>query len=227
MNDDKSRDERISSAIDGEASKEEMMAIAADTDLHAQAERWRANDASLRAAFDPIAESPIDEAMLSRLGLAEPHLPVAANDNPPWRRWLLPMGAVAAALVAMLTLGPLRSGPTDLDRALDATPSGEIAMVASAELQPILTVRARDGRWCREYAYRGNRDLACRDGGAWRLEARMRGTASQTGAVETAGGETGLDQAYAALAASDPLDRDEEQAAIAAGWRPAARSHVN
>lgn len=231
MSDNRSRDERVSAALDGEASKEEAGAIASDAGLRAQAERWRANDAAIRAAFDPVAESAIDEALLARLGLAAPSEqpgPSAANDNPPWRRWLLPAGAVAAGVAAMLALVPA-SGSIDLDRALDTTPSGQIAMVDGAELRPVLTVRAGDGRWCREYAYRGNRDLACRGTDGWSLEGRVTGPAAKPGEIQIAGGEaeTGLEVAYAKLDATDPVGPADERAAIAAGWQPAAGASVN
>lgn len=231
MSDEKSREEQIGAFLDGEASAEEANAIHSDPGLHAQAERWRANDAAMRAAFDPLAEAPIDDALLAQLGLAAPYAPSApeaANDNPPWRRWLVPAGAVAAGVAAMLALTPT-SPSTGLDRALDTTPSGRVAMVDGAELRPILTVRAGDGRWCREYAYRGNRDLACRGEDAWSLEARMGGAAANPGAIGIAGGEAGsaLEQAYDKLKASDALDPAAEQAAIAAGWQPAATTKVN
>lgn len=175
-----SREERLAAWLDGELHGTELEAfeaeLAADPELRTLADEWGANDALIAGAFAPVAEAPIDAAMLERLGLVEPAPIVvpppppslAANDNAPWwKRHALPLGgAIAASLAAALVLAT-RGGSPDRDPlslALDRTPS-----LASAELPdgrkitPALTARAADGRWCREFGDSGKVALACRD----------------------------------------------------------------
>lgn len=234
-----SREERLAAWLDGELHGTELEAfeaeLAANPELRTLADEWGANDALIAGAFAPVAEAPIDAAMLERLGLVEPAPIVvpppppslAANDNAPWwKRRALPLGgAIAASLVAALVLAP-RGGSPDRDPlslALDRTPS-----LASAELPdgrkitPALTARAADGRWCREFGEGGKVALACRDTkGFWTIEAQgAGGTSAGTGEYAVAAGtdDTVLDAAHRRLNLADPLDAAAEQALIAKEW---------
>jgi hypothetical protein len=225
-----SREERLAAWLDGELTGAELEAfeaeLAADPELAMLAEEWRANDSLIAGAFAPVAEGPIDPALLARLGLDEPAAPQAANDNPPWwKRHALPLGgAIAASLVAALLVAP-RGGETrdPLSLALDRTPSlAQANLPDGRTITPVLTARAADGRWCREFGESGEVAIACRhDDGSWSVEARAKGSvpADNSGfAVASGADDAGLVDTQQRLKLADPLDAGAEQALIAKGW---------
>ena len=230
------REARILAFLDGALDDAEQAAfeaeLAADPALAAEVERLAGNDALLRAAF--LLDEQVDEALLARMGLADPvpvAPPVAANDNPPWyRRFALPLGgAIAAGLALMLTIGmPGGNGTVGFSEALDATPSGQFAMLdGDRRLTPVLSFEAEDGRFCREFTLGqgagGNTGIACRDGDGWQVEALEGGAADLPDGTRiglAAGAENAaLDAAYARLGASDPLPAADEAALIAGNWK--------
>lgn len=230
-------DERLAAWLDGALSPNEAAAfereMEADPALARRAQEWKANDAFIAGALAPIAEAPIDADLLARMGLgleqaAVPQasaVPRAANDNPPWwRRHALPLGgAVAASLAAALLLAvPGGSQRDDFSVALDTTPSlGQVRLADGRTIQPTLTVRAADGRWCREYRSGAESGLACRDGEGWKVEATgKRSGPDGSGDIGLAAGADGsaLDAAYSRIGAGDPLGGAEEARLIAKGW---------
>jgi len=233
------RDEQLAAWLDGALPPVEAEAFAAevarDPSLAAQAEAWRAHDRQISDAL-VAAERPIDDALLARLGLnaapaAAPaagpaYAPAAANDNPRWpaRRWLAGGTALAASVAAavLLTLHGTVSGDP-LSDALDRTASQTSAQLADGRtIMPTLTVRAADGRWCREFREGAENALACRTGGRWSIEARAHGAAAgDAGGIAVAGGAdpAPLDSAYAKLKASDPLSAAEERRLLANRWQ--------
>ena len=233
MNDE--YDEKLAAWIDGAMSAAEAAAfeqeMAADPELARKAAAWKANDAFIMGALAPLADAPLDPDLLARMGLAEPApapIPQAANDNPPfWRRHALPLGgAIAASLVAALLLVQPRGGAGDagFTVALDTTPSLQVAKLADGRtIEPTLTVRAADGRWCREYRSADQSALACRDAQGWKVEATTgrTGPADQASGTTLAGGgdSSGLDAAYRKLGAGDPVGAQDEAQLIKQGWR--------
>ena len=223
-------DERLAAWLDGALAPEEAEAFAAELErnpaLAAKAEAWAANDRAMAGAFF-ASERPIDDDLIARLGLAAP-APVAANDNPRLARfgWIAAGSALAASVAAalMLTLRP-PAPVDDLSGALERTASLGTARLADGRtITPLLTVRAADGRWCREYREGGDTALACRGGaGRWTIEARARAAAAQdAGAIAVASGAdpAPLEAAYERLKASDPVGPADEQALIGKGWKP-------
>jgi hypothetical protein len=224
------QDERLAAWLDGALTEEEAAAFEAelqrDPALAARAASWKANDAFIAGAFAPLVDNRIDPALLRQLGL---FVPTAANDNPPW--WRRPSialsgAAVAAGLALVLVLtGQPGSRATDpLSLALDTTPSLQQAKLADGRtIEPRLTVRAGDGRWCREFASAGTISLACRDKARWQVigsgEAKGDHPAAD-GTVVLAGGPDGaaLDAAYARIGAGDPVNGAEEAKLIAGNW---------
>ncbi|MES2301452.1 MAG: hypothetical protein V4521_05155, partial [Pseudomonadota bacterium] len=160
-------------------------------------------------------------------GLGQPNPPLAANDNPVWwKRHALPLGgAIAASIAAALLIVP--NGPAEssdaLSLALDHTPSlAQATLPDGRTITPILTARAGDGRWCREFGDGGEVALACRDAkGVWAIEAKAKGAApADNTAFAVASGKDSavLDAANARLKTADPLDAQAERALIAKEW---------
>lgn len=231
MNDE--LEERLAAWLDGampdaEAAEFEQL-LESDPALAERAANWRANDQFIAGAFAPLAEQAIDPALLARMGLAEPAIPAAANDNPPWwrgRELALGGGALAAGLALVLVLlgqGGNPARPDALTLALDSTPSLKVARLADGRsIEPRLTVRAADGRWCREFAEGERLALACRGEQGWQVVGEGQATSAQQGGkVVLAGGtdSSALDAAYRQIGASDPLDGATEAQLIAGGWR--------
>ncbi|OYU37065.1 hypothetical protein [Novosphingobium sp. PASSN1] len=222
-------DERLAAWLDGALSAEETEAFAAELEanpaLAAKAEAWQANDRALAGAFF-ANERPIDDELLARLGLAAA-APVAANDNPRSARfgWLSAGSAIAASVAAALFFTLRPPAPIDdLSGALDRTASLVTAQLADGrKVTPTLTVRAADGRWCREFRDGADNALACRGAaGSWKVEARTRaGEAQDSGTIAVASGAdpAPLESAYAKLGAADPVGAADEQALIAKGWK--------
>lgn len=224
-------DERLAAWLDGALSPDEAAAfereLESNPELARRAAEWQANDAFLKGALAPLAETPVDGDLLARMGLAEPAAaPLAANDNQPfWRRHALPLGgAVAASLAALLLLAvPQRGAELDaLSLALDTTPSLTATRLADGRtIQPTLTVRAADGRWCREFRDNAKTALACRGDKGWTIEgeAAATGPAASNEIGLAAGGDgAGLDAVYRRIGASDPVGQPEETALIKQGW---------
>lgn len=219
-------DQRLAAWLDGAMTPEEAGAFAAelatDPDLAARAESWRANDAFIAGALAPLAQAPVEPELLALMGL---DAPAAANDNPPWwRRHALPLGgALAASLALVLVMvQPRQQSPDALSLALESTPSLRQARLADGRtIEPTLTVKAADGRWCREFREAGKIGLACRKDGHWAIEAQARGEGPASGGdIGLAAGAdaSALAAAYRRIGASDPLDATREAALIGQGW---------
>ena len=232
---DEKRAERLAAWLDGAMNEADAAAFAAEMEcdpaLAERAARWRANDQAIAQAFAPMANETIDPALVARLGLATPvAAPSAANDNPPWWRRHLPLtGALVASAAAALALVIMpRGGQAPLDplsQALETTPSlAQASLADGRRIVPMLTVRAADGRWCREYRGDGRIGLACRGANGWTVEAEGKasnGEAPSGDDYALASGADGaaLEGAYRRLGATDPVDGTTETAAIAAHWQ--------
>lgn len=225
-------DRRLSAWLDGALSDAEAAEFEQEVErnraLAERAANWRENDRLIADTLSPVANEPIDQEMLFRLGLAEgAGTNAAANDNLPWwrQRWLPVGGAIAASVVAALALmqHPQR-GVSDggLSAALDRTPALQAAMLSDGtSITPILTAKAEDGRWCREYRIGGRAGLACRDRDGWKVEAESSAAGEvNTGEIGLAAGEAdaAIDSANENLKMSDPIDALEEKSLIAKGW---------
>lgn len=229
-------DQQLTAFLDGAMDEVEAQAfevrLAGDPELAARAEGWLANDRRVVAALTPLADAPIGADLLARMGLAETaaraasSIHVAANDNPPWwRRYALPLGgALAASLAAVLLLVP-RGGQApqrDMSFALETGRAlHPVKLADGSSVTPTLTVRAADGRYCREFRSDATVGLACRASGRWQIEAQGAGTGPADGAtIAVASGADGsaLDAAYRKLGASDPLHAKAEAELIAGGW---------
>ena len=185
---------------------------------------------------------PVPDHLLALLAPPVPVIDLAAERErraarvaAPAPRW----GRYGAALAATLVLGVLLG--TEVPRPssdgilttsagfsarLETTPSAQaVALNDGAKLTPVLSFVRRNGQPCRQFALdAGNRQqagIACRAGGRWTVEALVPHAPSVNGGgYATAGGaDDGLDAAFAALKAGDPLDTKAEAAVIARGWK--------
>lgn len=249
----KNLDERISAFLDGEMSEKEMLAfedeMASDDELAASVTAFGDADSLLQQAFDEPIQRGVDDALLARMGLSEMteanrlmakrdaaqtsgSTPAPANDNPPfWRKWAFPAGgAIAAGLAVMLYFGGGAGTGYDAEfnRALDETPSLEVAALPDGtSLSPLLSFRAGDGRYCREFTEsrdgQGRTALACRGNDGWQVEASQKGAVrlADNGSITPASGadSSSLDEAYERLNAGDPIAAQEEAKLIGADWK--------
>jgi hypothetical protein len=139
----------------------------ADPALAALAVQWRENDRRIREALSESRSGLLPEATLALLAPPDP-VPHADNDNP--RRmgrriaWgLVAFGTLAAASLALFLNIGSGAAVDPLSQALDRTPSlAEASLPDGRRIVPSLTVRAADGRWCREYRSGETLTLACR-----------------------------------------------------------------
>lgn len=233
------RDERIAAYLDRQMSNETMAVFEAemeqDPTLADEVARLMENDALLRSAFDAPLHEAADDAVIARMGLASPPV-LAANDNAPFlRKWRWPLGSALAASVALAFFMQAKPGSrTDAQfaSAMDSLMSRQTAQLdGGATLTPVLSFRAEDGRYCREYVVSGGEDagsgIACRDNDGWMVEAQIKASAriADPSRIETASGadEAALAEAYTRLGASDPLDAQKEKQAIADSWKKNAK----
>jgi hypothetical protein len=253
--DDMNRDqERISAWLDGAMNPQEAAAfeheIEGNPELASLIEQWQGNDARLRAAYDTAEVGTISDALLGRLGLADPQPAdnvVALNDFRAQRdqrlhdkaatsKWRWPLvGSIAASLVAVVAIGSFWlqnpggiEGEAAFQTAMDNTNSGSaVALNNSEKLTPILSFKAGDGRFCREFAVSGpaagHQGIACKSDSRWKVEAYVKGgrALQSNGEIQTAGGEDGasLDAAYSRLNAGDPLGAEKEKSLISNSWQ--------
>lgn len=220
------RDERLAAWLDGALSPEDAAAfeaeLAAYPELAERAANWRANDAWVSEALEPLAAAPIEPELLAKMGLAAP---LAANDNRPWWRChAVPLGGALAASLALVVVAvqPVREARDPLSLALDTTPSLAQARLADGRtIEPVLTVRAADGRWCREFRSSDTVALACRNDGRWTVEGQGHDARpTQGGDYGLAGNaeDNALDAVYRRLGVDDPVGKQQEAELIERGW---------
>ena len=224
-------DEQFFAWLDGELPDEEVAKVArivaADPLLMAKAQAHRAMQASLAAAFAPIANQPVTYEGAPVFDLADRR---QKKQGPfPARQW----AALAATLIVGILTGTfIASGDSgapfakregtfvasaDLGEALNA----QLASAPSATGWRIgLTFRDHDGAICRSFTDGASEGLACREGDVWHVRALVQGMAQPTGDYRMA---TGQDPALAAKIDSviegEPFDAQQEKAAKDAGWK--------
>jgi len=237
-------DERLMAYVDGELGpqvcSEIEAAMAADPVLAERVARHRALRQAAAQAFAGVLSEPVPERLLRAAGKVEILRPSfgasrAAAGRPPW----LQLAAMAACLVVGLAVGrslefgePAALAPAPggglqargvlaaaLDRQLAAEPGVKKISVG-------LSFRSKVGGYCRTFqmSREALAGLACRREGRW-------AAVMVTGSAVRGGDPQGYRMAASAappavLAAVDemidgaPLDREQEIAARASGWRP-------
>ena len=230
-------DEQFYAWLDGELDSEVAAAVAArvasDPALIRLAGRHRGVNQSLRAAFEPIASSPVPEQLLAA---ARPQGEVVdfgkAREKRSARFGLPQLAAIAATLVVGVVTGTMLQGDASspveasngrliaaaaLDKALD----GQLASAAqSGPVRVGLTFRDGSGAICRSFTEASSSGLACQDRGQWQIRGLFAAPEGQQADYRMA---AGADPALAALVDStitgDAFDADQERAAKERGWR--------
>jgi hypothetical protein len=127
-------------------------------------------------------------------------------------------------VTALLRIEP----DTPLHRVLESTPSAELVNVPAddAALRALLTFRAKDGRFCREFEIlagtRGSTGVACRAQGKWHAEVVMSAAAAPpSDNYYTPAGdsdEPAVSDVVDRLIRGDPLGAQDEARVLASGW---------
>ena len=154
----------------------------------------------------------------------------AATPPRPWlQRWGSGL-AIAASLVLGLMVGTqLNTGGPVTERNGALMASGALAkgldsQLASAQgtggsLRILTSFQRRGGSYCRVFESGATAGIACKDSAGWVLERTMASGGQQTSEYRQAGSaDSALMAAAQDMAAGDPLDPQQEQAARAKGW---------
>ncbi|WGM40919.1 hypothetical protein [Caulobacter sp. NIBR1757] len=223
-------DEMLIAYLDGELDEAGMARIdAALGEDPALVDRMEAHTAlgdRVRAAYAPVLDEPVPEALAGLVAPASKvvSLPPPRKALPNYAWW----GAMAATLVVAVMLfgrelapgDPLRAGRVargELARALTVQASNDKGGAVAIGL----TFRDRAGRYCRTFAMDQTAGLACREDKAWTVEVAARRPAAATSDFRQAASETPaavLDRVDA-LIVGETLDAEQEKAALDAGWR--------
>ena len=134
--------------------------------------------------------------------------------------------STGTAVTALMLIGP----ETPLHRVLESTPSAEVVNVPaeSAAIRAVLTFRAKDGRFCREFeilaASGGSTGIACREQGAWRAEVMLGTTVRPPNGdyytpASAESDEPAVSEVAERLMDGDPLGAVEEARVLASRWK--------
>jgi hypothetical protein len=139
--------------------------------------------------------------------------------------WRSQRESTARPVTALMRIAP----DTPLHGVLESTPSAEVVNVPAEEaaMRAVLTFRAKDGRFCREFEVfarsGGSTGIACRDGGTWRAEVLQSAAAgppnSNYYSPAAAPDEAAVGEVVERLMDGDPLSAQQEARVLASGWQ--------
>lgn len=233
-------DETLGAYVDGEldAATTAVIETAARTDavLAARIDKARQLRTMLSGAFASVVAEPPPERLIKVVGgapagakiLAFKARPEPPKPAAPPARWTKPVwGAMAACLVAGLTLGVMAPWKPPADTAL--TPGGLVIAALDRQASgptngPVhigLSFKAKDGAYCRTFSAGSTAGLACHARGTWAVRAAAPAGAASDTAYRTAGNETpaAVLDAVDAMIDGAPLDAQAEAKARSRGWR--------
>ncbi len=236
-------DETLLAFLDGELdpvrAAQVESAVAKDPPLARRLERHLALGARLRAAFDPVLDEPIPEALL-RAGRPPAEVTDLAafrqRRRPPERpAWMerRPLGLIAASLLAVAVVGQIILTPppapiTERDGRLVA--SGRLAHALDVQLASAgavdgtridLTFRDHAGAICRTFESAATAGVACRDKAGWAVKAVFAspGGGGAAGYRMASSGDPRLMQMVGDMMDGDAFDAARERQARAGHWR--------
>ncbi|HEX6661186.1 MAG TPA: anti-sigma factor [Sphingomicrobium sp.] len=225
--------------LDGELAPDEAARVAAEIqanpNLAALAEQHRAMQRRLAQAFDPIADAPVPDHLLTASRRSEPEVVdlAAVRISRKARAWkpLPQWAAIAATLAVGIFVGtavPQRSeapvavegGKIYAAAGLDQALTAQLASAPAGGTRISMTFRDQSGAICRSFSEAAANGLACRNNGRWQVRGLFAAPEGQGGSYRMAGG---MDPNLAALVdstiAGEPFDAAAEKAAKAKGWR--------
>lgn len=234
-------DEMITAWLDGEVSPKERQAveaaISASPELGMRVARLSRVDRMLAPAYAETLNARIPQRFEDLL--AEPKAAVAFGSL--WSRlgeFLAPrpLAIATASLLFGVAVGGVLLSRASSGAAFETAADGqlvanrEMAMnLSSAQsggegaLRIRLSMVDDAGHYCRQFETASAAGLACLEGGTWKVDTLTAGSRSADGLYVMADGSS--DPAIAAAlqrrGVSEVLDRSQESAAIAAGWKAA------
>ena len=233
--------------VDGELDAASRAAVegaaAQDPAVARQLEGRLALRAKLAAAFDPILDEPVPEALRGAV-LAGRRPSAAVVDlaqarrlrTPPRSRPWRPAAAMAACLAAgvVIGIGLMAPQPAFVARGPDGALLARGALASALDkrlasdtgagpVQVGLSFASTERRYCRTFTVSGAKGLAglaCRDAGGWGVRVLTATAAPEAGGYRQAASALppAVRNAAEALRAGDPLDARQEAAARAVGW---------
>jgi hypothetical protein len=229
------RDDKFFAWLDGELPPAEAALVeeevAKSPALARAAEKHRAMQARLAAAFDTIAEAPVPERLRPGAEIIDFRAAKQARGKLRWSaraQWAAMAATLAIGIVGGTMIAPGNGGPVEveggrlyagasLERALDT----ELASApARSPVRIGLTFRDRSGAICRTFIDPRSSGLACRDGPKWQLRGLFAAPEGQADSYRMA---AGMDPNLAALVDStmtgDAFDAGQEKGAQRRGWK--------
>lgn len=236
----------IDGHLDGARRTALEAALAQDVKLQARLATLQGADESIRAVFDTpdMAETPDHfRRMIAESGVPGDKVVFFAKKPRPmdWRMAVAASLALAIGVgggffagrgsapaggssTAAIFLSPDSEAP--LFALLESTPSAVTQPLdATGTFKPVLTFRASDGRFCREFEVSHQTEaatgVACRTDGEWRVELLVASNArDEAGYAPVSTQHAAIDGALAQLGASAPLSVEEEAALLKRDWKP-------
>ena len=236
-------DEMITAWLDGEVSPKERQAIeaaiSASPELGMRVARLSRADRMLAPAFAETLSAPIPKRFEDLL--AEPKARAARVSIWSQLGELLsprPMAIATASLLFGVAVGGLLLSRAPGGPAFEAIADGQLVanhqmamQLASAQsggegaLRVRLSLVDDAGQYCRQFETASAAGLACLEGGNWKVDTLTSGagSANADGLYVMADGspDPALAAALQRRGVRELLDRDQEAAAIAAGWKTA------
>jgi hypothetical protein len=128
-------------------------------------------------------------------------------------------------VTALTQIGP----DTPLHGVLESIPSAQVINVPTedAAVRAVLTFRAKDGRFCREFevlaSSGGSTGIACRDNGGWHAEVLLSAAAAPPDSnyytPASQPDQPAVAEVVERLIEGDPLSAQEEASVLARGWQ--------
>jgi hypothetical protein len=235
-------DEMLMAYADGELDASDRQAVeealTADVQLRERLQTQRHLRVTLTSYYGPVASEQVPERLLALLGAERPPSDVSSLADARAKRrplrtqsWFNWGGAVAASLAVGFFGGQMLrdQGPVGtrdgmlvaegkLAKALETQLAS--AQTGAGDTRIRLTFADHEGHICRTFEARDLSGLACRRDGGWNLITTA--APSRQATEYRQAGSMAVIQAAQQIMASEPLDAEEEKAAMEAGWRIAA-----